>query len=583
MSIKNKLVLVRAFYTMLLFVVSFQAISAQIAAPSLYCIKNDTLLWTTPTVSCGPITAYDIYFSPTKQGPYSLLIQVNDPNQTSYYHSNSGQNFYYYMTTLANCPGEISLNSDTLDNFDPPIIKIESVDVSNGKCMLTWKTPITTKSLSYIIYRSTPAGTIPVDTVFNTNSYLDLGSHPELQSEVYYILSLDPCGNASIYEKPHFSIYSEYTIDSCKQELNLKWTEYKNWEFGVKEYQVWAGINGAVPTVIDTVSGTTTQYTLKNLNDGDQLCIYVKAIQDVNGIIARSNEHCFTVKIVQPTKWLQSYSASVLPDSSIEIKWSWNKDAELLDANLFSSTQVKAITDPINYIFSMPLQQLNSFTISGKNVNQVSNYFKLSTTDQCNITKYSAPVSTILLSGKANMDKTNALTWVFPETGGAEIISYEVFKNIKGVESSGGKITKDKNSFIDLVNIDDPAQENICYYVIANIQIKQGDSSIIVDKIRSNEVCVQQFATLFFPNALVPDGFNNEFKPLSVFAQDAQYTMYIFDKWGQKVFETNDINEAWRGKKGNQALPGGVYVYYAKLVQPNGHIEERKGEVMLLR
>ncbi|MBK7872077.1 MAG: hypothetical protein IPJ74_16070 [Saprospiraceae bacterium] len=40
--------------------------NAQIAAPELICVKNDTLFWNIPNNTCGAFRAYNIYFSQTE-------------------------------------------------------------------------------------------------------------------------------------------------------------------------------------------------------------------------------------------------------------------------------------------------------------------------------------------------------------------------------------------------------------------------------------------------------------------------------------------------------------------------------------
>jgi gliding motility-associated-like protein len=37
--------------------------------------------------------------------------------------------------------------------------------------------------------------------------------------------------------------------------------------------------------------------------------------------------------------------------------------------------------------------------------------------------------------------------------------------------------------------------------------------------------------------------------------------MTIYNRWGNIVFETNDIKNGWDGKMGNQSCPAGVYSY----------------------
>jgi gliding motility-associated-like protein len=580
MSLKIKLSLFLLIGFLFLYMTK---VSAQIPAPNLYCIKNDTLLWSLPSVTCGIINGYNIYYSDTKSGPYQLLVTIANPNQTSYFHSTAGKYFYYYISTEANCLGQVSLSSDTLDNLDPPIIPIESVSVVGGKCQINWQNPISNKQLSFIIYRSTPNGTIPIDTVANVTSYLDAGSNPLVKSEVYYVLALDQCGNASIYDKPHYSMYTEYTIDTCKREMKLKWTPYQNWKNGVKEYVVYVSKNGAIPQPIDTVSANLTNAVIQNLNDGDQLCVYVSAIENNSNVTSSSSELCFKVKVPQPIKWELPYAATVQPNNSIDLKWSWNNDALLKAANVFSGNSTGSITSLTNFVLSSPLMFTNIFNVTNTNPSQGPVYFKIKTTDVCNDVTESKTISTIFLKGKANQDKTNSLSWEFPQQASTVVQNYEIYRIVGLNEALFQTNAPMDLTTIDKVDINKPEEERICYYVAANIKAIMPPNIVIEELVKSNTVCLNQFATMYFPNAIVPEGINNEFKPVSVFAQLGEYSLMIFDRWGQKIFETNDINVPWKGKNADQLLPGGLYVYYAKLKQPNGHIEEAKGSVMLIR
>lgn len=92
---------------------------------------------------------------------------------------------------------------------------------------------------------------------------------------------------------------------------------------------------------------------------------------------------------------------------------------------------------------------------------------------------------------------------------------------------------------------------------------------------------------LHFPNAFTPnaDGLNDEFKPVgSLYEYVRAYNLTVWDRWGGKVFETDDINQAWFGSKFNQGpvLPQGVYVYQYYYMTPTGKEYRGRGSVTLL-
>jgi gliding motility-associated-like protein len=71
-------------------------------------------------------------------------------------------------------------------------------------------------------------------------------------------------------------------------------------------------------------------------------------------------------------------------------------------------------------------------------------------------------------------------------------------------------------------------------------------------------------ATIFFPNAFTPDGdgLNDIFKPVA--NEVYRYNMYIYDKWGQLLFSTDDVSEGWDGKFNGKACPTGLYSYTSR-------------------
>lgn len=77
----------------------------------------------------------------------------------------------------------------------------------------------------------------------------------------------------------------------------------------------------------------------------------------------------------------------------------------------------------------------------------------------------------------------------------------------------------------------------------------------------SNEVEIIPVAALYIPNAFTPngDGLNDTFGGVGEGITD--YNIQIFDRWGNLLFESNDINKQWDGSYKNELSPSGVYVF----------------------
>ncbi|MFH1321978.1 MAG: gliding motility-associated C-terminal domain-containing protein [Bacteroidota bacterium] len=83
---------------------------------------------------------------------------------------------------------------------------------------------------------------------------------------------------------------------------------------------------------------------------------------------------------------------------------------------------------------------------------------------------------------------------------------------------------------------------------------------------RSNEAEVLQLFWLYIPNTFSPngDGINDLFCPAGT--SISEFKLQIFNRWGEMIFESDDINNQWDGKFRNSIVPAGAYVYmvYAK-------------------
>ncbi len=76
---------------------------------------------------------------------------------------------------------------------------------------------------------------------------------------------------------------------------------------------------------------------------------------------------------------------------------------------------------------------------------------------------------------------------------------------------------------------------------------------------------VNPFQTLFFPNAFTPndDGKNEAFFPVGFTRYVTDFEMKIFNRWGEQIFITNDLNAGWDGINQRNGLrsSAGVYLY----------------------
>jgi gliding motility-associated-like protein len=114
------------------------------------------------------------------------------------------------------------------------------------------------------------------------------------------------------------------------------------------------------------------------------------------------------------------------------------------------------------------------------------------------------------------------------------------------------------------------------YSVIVSNSCGSGSDEILIKE----GICDSYFPSAFTPNN---DGKNDLFKILG--AQNLKdYHLAVYNRYGQKVFETNDYRKGWTGDVKGQLQNSGVYVWYCnfkKSSSPENIV--MKGTVALIR
>jgi gliding motility-associated-like protein len=184
-----------------------------------------------------------------------------------------------------------------------------------------------------------------------------------------------------------------------------------------------------------------------------------------------------------------------------------------------------------------------------------------------------------------------------------QFISEDIFVDVIPVDA---QFTSDNTAgyTYDFINIDTPPCINCSYEwifpsgeVITTPSVNYtfdgfGESTVYFNVTNSigctasNSFTITFPPLLYIPNTFTPnnDGLNDVFmvEASSVFT----FEIRIFDRWGDQVYYSTNIEDAWVGdRKGNNGTycPNDVYSYVAKIKGFNGEAEEYKGTLTLVR
>ncbi len=559
--------------------------TAQVLPPDFLCVRSDTLYWDIPTNSCGTFNSYEVFFSANPTGPFNLLGTVSNQGQGFFHHPNpASDTWYYYLQSDFNCPGQMVLQSDTLDNRQPEVAVLTRASVNGNSIELDWQASPSPEVSAYIIFRSTSMGTIALDTIYGgVTNFVDNNAFPNDQSETYFILAIDECGNTSIFNDPHSTVFLEQSVISCEQKIVLNWNSYQGWINGIGSQEVWVDIDGSGAILQATISGNDTSYVFENASDSENYCFFIKSIENGTGIEALSNVVCLMPDLVEPMRDLVLKNVNVLTDNSVELTWNWNSAAEIQSFEVLQDLINNTFTTLNSSPAPIPLGNGNSSidVISDPSASKV--FYKIQTTDDCDILVESNYGSTIHLVGNPQPGFSNFLTWTSFDIENAEVIDYSIYRIVNGSSTFVDVVPAGTTSFSDEVDPSEQAESNVCYFVVANANVTLPNGSIEPIESSSNTTCVEQLASIVAPNAFAPQGVNQIFKPFVIFGETVDYHFTVFNRWGELLFETKDVDEGWNGKYKGVIQPMGAYIFQVRITQTGGRVVEEGGVFTLLR
>lgn len=86
--------------------------------------------------------------------------------------------------------------------------------------------------------------------------------------------------------------------------------------------------------------------------------------------------------------------------------------------------------------------------------------------------------------------------------------------------------------------------------------------------------------TAFSPNS---DGVNDQFGLLYLRDDYVLFKLQVFNRWGELVFVSENIQDKWNGFYKDKPAPIGVYIYQLLIVSNDGEEELHSGNVTLVR
>lgn len=471
----------------------------------------------------------------------------------------------------------------------PPTMVTVSVDTATNQVVLDWDPSPEPDTDGYIIFLIDGSNNYIIDTIFgqNNTTYTWDESAADGGAESYTVAAFDTClsgnppaPNTSATKPPHTSIFASTFYDRCAAECMLSWSPYIGWN--VVSYEVYASFNGGPAVLVTTVSGTTHAFLHEDLVPFATYCYVVKAIGDSTFMRSLSNQVCQNTDYPALPQSNYLRVATVVEDNHIVVVDSVDGSASVRRYRLERTNN----GEPWEEVATQPGSGSPTVVFNDLDVlTGLRSYtYRVIVEDSCGVEAVTSNHGTsILLTAEPGTDGVNRLRWNGYEQWAGSVSGYAIYRSIGDAPftpiafngPTEWEAEDNVNGFIQ-------SNGRFCYYVEA---IEVGDPSGVNAVSTSNTACAIQQEAVWVPNAFNAGSAitaNSRFKPVVAFVDVKGYEFIIFNRWGQQIWSTTDVDEPWKGQINGEYVPQGVYAYYVAVFNGAGKKFEERGTVTFL-
>lgn len=513
----------------------------------------------------------------------------------------SGLEAYYYFTdTISVCSDSINYRIELFDPVlgyssvsnvkgtqfmdknapQPPVLDSVSVN-ANCQAVLGISPSYSGDVKCFVIYKW--QGTyVAIDTVCTNNTptvYTYTASTAGSGTEEFSIAALDSCGNISqIVSQRQHTIFLQVLYDICGKTANLSWNKYDFMQGGVDHYEILYSVNSG--PWIHLGDTTTLSYKHKGLSSGNTYCYIIRAHNVGNTVTSTSCKFCIIPSSANTPAFAYLKNITVInPAEVIKVEWHVDNSVPLGGFQIFRSGTYSGPYSSVGFVTATGVSTY-SFTDYNVDASARQYHYKVQLLDTClSPVKYTDSANSMHLTVVPGSNLTAVLNWL-PYTkwlGGVQ--NYNIYRSLDGVYGSSpvATVPAGTTSYVDDVTAFADYSGRITYYVEA----EEGPGNIygFTEKSESNYADVYIDASIYVPNAFVPKGYNKVFIPVANYIEKTDYRFMIFDRWGEKIFDTGDPTQGWDGGFYSQGLYAWVIQYKTSI----GEHREVKGTVMLVR
>lgn len=332
--------------------------------------------------------------------------------------------------------------------------------------------------------------------------------------------------------------------------------------------------------ISNTGDGSYTDFDV--LNPRENNYTYYLVVENICNKLGAQTYKLASVKESEVPVQSTYISTATVVEDSVRIDFERSEEDDFLSYEIYRKHRGDKAYSYFNSVFDIAQ---TSFIDQDVLVDEISYCYRIKVLDDCGrVSPYSNEACSMVLRGESIDEKGTTpryrmdLNWDNYLDWPLGVASYELERAVDtGLLSPIVQLNSPSLSYTDgQLNYD---WGGYWYRVVAFENPSKYNA-----KSTSNDIYLIQPPAVYVPNAVTANGdnLNDKFGWADVFVKE--FEMKLFNRWGEKVFETTNKNDKWDGTyKTNEAMYSNVYFWIVTFTGWDGLRYTEKGTVTILK
>lgn len=536
------------------------------------CSGDDVALIANPSAGSTGVTWWTLPSAGT------LVSSDNPFNFDSTPIPSNGSIQFYAQADNDMCPSDarVMVTISNIDGSAQPLISATTPICKGDNAMLVASSP-NVLDVTYTWWTAVTGGTLLAQSdIYNTG---------EIQNDITIYAQIEFGDSVCLSAGRRAQLIETLPVLDAPANVRCTNTEGNAVTFawdavtGANEYEYDFTIeDGATGTV--RTSATTVDFT--GLANGTTVTILVRAIGDLDCQTSDPGFASCTAGCPINNSKLNQFEYVICQNEQVEIIINLDPN---LDPAVVSNIQIGIVgqagtSQNLRYIYPDDFANTPDLSspLTGSAIDSIEFYISYPGLDGCD----SLVIPTrVVINPIPDIDPTNAITVtpLVPAVVGQIVDEYQFISNVPGGfallwDFGDGTTSTELNPIHKFAVSDTP------YRVTLTVTNQLGCGSTVA---YFRDIIVTTVPEIFIPNTFTPnsDGKNDGYR---IFGEGVTLDNFtIYNIYGNVVFETKELSEAWDGNFNGKAAQGGTYYYTAIIRDFLGLTYEREGSFTLIR